>query len=80
MFISKSFYLLQRKINITKIMIIKAISQSQIIVLKYQMRSEWNQLKGSVYQINKISKNNFQYDVVFLSESEDKGNINFTEI
>ena len=37
-------------------------------------------MKGSVYQINKISKkNNFQYDVVFLSESEDKGNINFTQ-
>ena len=34
----------------------------------------WLQLKGSIYQINKISlKNNFHYDIIFLSESENNG-------
>ena len=35
---------------------------------------EWDQIKGSIYQINKISlKNNFQYDIVFLSDFENMG-------
>ena len=80
-YLKKAFIYYKRKINSyknndNKSNITESDNSSEISDEEY----EWNQLKGSVYQINKISKkNNFQYDVVFLSESEDKGNINFTQ-
>ena len=41
---------------------------------------QWQQLKGSIYQINKLSqKHKFQYGIVFLSDSEDKGDTEYTQ-